>query len=185
MEDDRIVELYWQRSENAVSETSVKYGKYCYAIAYRILFNAEDADESVNDTYLDAWNSMPPHRPAVLATFLGKLTRRIAIDRWRGRNAGKRGGGETALVLDELEECVSSGYSVEQEIEEWELKEKINAFLGRLAPDERDVFMARYFFMASVSEISGKFAFSSGKVKSMLFRTRNKLRAELEKEGLI
>lgn len=185
MEDERIVDLYWQRSEKAVSETSAKYGRYCYAIACRILSSTEDAEESVNDTWLDAWNSMPPHRPAVLPAFLGKLTRRIAIDRWRGRRAGKRGGGETALALEELEECISSGYDVEREIEERELLEKINRFLAGLPREERDVFVARYFFLAGVSEIGEKFSFSQSKVKSMLLRTRKKLRADLEKEGLI
>ncbi len=98
MEDARIVDLYWARSETAIEETSAKYGKYCYTIAHNILSNAEDADESVNDTYLDAWNSMPPHRPAILSTFLGKITRRISIDKWRSRSAEKRGGGEIILA---------------------------------------------------------------------------------------
>lgn len=185
MEDERIVDLFWRRSEHAIRETSAKYGTFCYAIAYRVLCSAEDADESVNDTYLDAWNSMPPHRPAVLPAFLGKITRRIAIDRWRGRSAGKRGGGEAALALDELAECVSSGCDVEREIEGRELAREIDAFLGKLARKERDVFVARYFFMMSVSEICEKFQFGGSKVKSMLSRTRKKLQAELEKEGLI
>ena len=185
MEDDRIVELYWMRSENAISETSAKYGKYCHAIAYRILSNTEDADESVNDTYLAAWNSMPPHKPAILSTFLGKITRRTAIDKWRGQKAGKRGGGETALALDELTECVSSEHNVEQEAEERELDRALNTFLEKQAQTERDVFICRYFFLMSVSEICEKFAFSPSKVKSMLSRTRKKLRASLEKEGLI
>ena len=106
MEDVSIVNLYWARSENAISETSKKYGNYCYSIAYNILGNVEDADESVNDTYLDAWNNIPPHRPSILSTFLGKITRRISIDKWRGRTAEKRGGGEIVLVLDELSDCI-------------------------------------------------------------------------------
>lgn len=110
MEDNRIVDLYWARSEDAITETSEKYGKYCYAIAYNILSNAEDADESVNDTYLDAWHNMPPHRPSILSTFLGKITRRISIDKWRGRTADKRGGGEIVLALDELADCVPSDH---------------------------------------------------------------------------
>lgn len=112
MEDNSIVDLYWARSEDAITETSEKYGKYCYAIAYNILSNAEDADESVNDTYLDAWHNMPPHRPAILSTFLGKITRRISIDKWRGRAANKRGGGEIVLALDELADCVPSDHIV-------------------------------------------------------------------------
>ena len=102
MEDARIVDLYWARSERAIEETAAKYGNYCYAIAFNILANAEDADESVNDTYLRAWNSMPPHRPTTLATFLGKITRRVSIDKWRGKAAEKRGGGEIELILAEL-----------------------------------------------------------------------------------
>ena len=117
MEDNRIVDLYWARSEDAITETSEKYGKYCYSIAYNILSNAEDADESVNDTYLDAWHNMPPHRPSILSTFLGKITRRISIDKWRGRTADKRGGGEIVLALDELADCVPSDHSVEHEVE--------------------------------------------------------------------
>jgi hypothetical protein len=112
MEDNRIVDLYWARSEDAIAETSEKYGKYCYAIAYNILSNTEDADESVNDTYLDAWHNMPPHRPSILSTFLGKITRRISIDKWRGRTADKRGGGEIVLALDELVDCVPSDHTI-------------------------------------------------------------------------
>ena len=185
MEDERIVELFWMRSEKAITETSAKYGKYCYFVAYNILSSAEDAEESVNDTYLDAWNSMPPHRPAILSTFLGKITRRIAIDRWRGRDAKKRGGGEVALTLEELAECVSSGYDVEREIEERELIGVLNTFLGKLPIDQRDVFICRYFFLMSVSEICDKFGFGQSKVKSMLSRTRKKLRDNFVKEGLI
>ncbi|XBX10749.1 sigma factor (plasmid) [Enterocloster clostridioformis] len=121
MEDDSIVNLYWTRSENAISETSKKYGNYCYSIAYNILGNAEDADESVNDTYLDAWNNIPPHHPSILSTFLGKITRRISIDKWRSRNAKKRGGGEIVLVLDELSDCIPSNQNVEHEVEAAEL----------------------------------------------------------------
>ncbi len=110
MEDDHIIDLYWARSEDAITETSEKYGKYCYAIAYHILSNAEDAEESVNDTYLGAWRNMPPHRPSILSAFLGKITRRISIDKWRGRTADKRGGGEIVLALDELADCVPSGH---------------------------------------------------------------------------
>lgn len=185
MDDNCIVDLYWQRSENAISETSAKYGRYCHSIAYNILANEQDAEESVNDTYLDAWNTMPPHRPSFLSTFLGKLTRRISIDKWRGRTAGKRGGGEIALAIDELEDCISSGHNVEREIEEKELIAAVNSFLARLPSVERDVFVCRYFFLLSLSEICGKFHFSQSKAKSMLFRTRKKLLTHFEKEGLL
>ena len=112
MEDNRIVDLYWQRNESAISETATKYGKYLHSISYQILLNTEDAEECVNDTYNDAWQSMPPHRPSILSTFLGKITRRISIDLWRKYSAEKCGGGEVALALDELEECVSGTGSV-------------------------------------------------------------------------
>ena len=117
MEDHRIVDLYWQRNERAISETAAKYGKYLQSISYQILRNTEDAEECVNDTYNDAWQSMPPHRPSILSTFLGKITRRISIDRWRKNSAEKRGGGEMALALDELEECVAGTGDVEAEVE--------------------------------------------------------------------
>ncbi len=183
MEDKRIVDLYWARSEAAIEETAKKYGSYCYAIAYNILSNAEDASESVNDTYLDAWRSMPPHRPAVLSTFLGKITRRISIDRWRGRTAGKRGGGEIVLVLDELADCVPSGHSVEREVEAAALEALINDFVMGLPLTERRVFLCRYWYLDPISAIAGQFGFSQSKVKMMLHRQRQKLLSILEKEA--
>lgn len=185
MEDSQIVELYWKRSESAISETSAKYGKYCYKIAVNILANPEDAEESVNDTWFHTWNALPPHRPDVLYTFLGKITRRISIDRWRRRTAGKRGSGETALAIDELEDCIASGQSVEREVEEHELVEALDRFLATLSEDARDVFVCRYFFLLSITEICGNFGYSQSKTKSMLSRTRKKLQAYLEKEGLL
>lgn len=185
MEDNRIVDLYWARSEDAITETSEKYGKYCYSIAYNILSNAEDADESVNDTYLDAWHNMPPHRPSILSTFLGKITRRISIDKWRWRTADKRGGDEVSLVLDELSECVPSNLSVEDSVIAGELSAQINRFLGTLAPTERQVLLCRYWYLDPIDKISTDFCFSNSKVKSMLHRTRAKLCAYLEKEGVL
>ena len=102
MDDLEIVNLYWKRNERALEETAKKYGKYCYSIAYNLLSNHEDSEESVNDTYIEAWNAIPPHKPSVLSTFLGKITRRIAIDKWRCDHAEKRGGGEVPVVLEEL-----------------------------------------------------------------------------------
>ena len=183
MEDQEIVELFWRRNESAIDETAKKYGNFCYSIAYRILSNHEDSEESVNDTYVDAWNSIPPHKPEILSSFLGKITRRIAIDRWRINRAEKRGGGETALVLDELEECISNENDIEADMERKLLVKTLNAFLGNLSVSERKVFICRYFYMDSVESISEQFGFSKGKVKSMLFRTREKLRVYLQKEG--
>lgn len=183
MEDNQIVDLYWQRNECAIQETATKYEKYLHSISYRILSNHEDAEECVNDTYTHAWQSIPPHRPSILSTFLGKITRRISIDLWRKKNAARRGGGELPLVLDELEECVSGKEDVETEIERQELQKKLNAFLINLPRLERQIFMCRYWYMHSISDIAKQFHYSESKIKSMLFRTRKKLRTILEKEG--
>ena len=183
--DERIVELYWQRSESAIHETSDKYGDYCHYIAYNILYNREDAEESVNDTWLDAWNNMPPHKPSILSTFLGKITRRISIDRWRKKHAGKRGGGEMDLVLNELEDCVSDPTDVEMVIEHQEMARLIREFLDGLGATERRIFLRRYWYMDSVSAIAQEFDFTESKTASMLHRTRGKLRNKLESEGYL
>ena len=182
MEDDRIVDLYWARSEDAITETSEKYGKYCYTIAYHILSNAEDAEESVNDTYLDAWHTMPPHRPSILPAFLGKITRRISIDKWRGRTAEKRGGGEIVLALDELADCVPSGHNVAREAEAAALEKVIDDFVMSLPLTERRVFICRYWYLDPISAIAEQFGFSQSKVKMMLHRQRQKLLSVLERE---
>lgn len=185
MEDNTIIDLYWKRSENAISETATKYGGYCYSIAYNILFDREDSEESVNDTYLAAWNTIPPRRPQMLVTFLGKITRYISLDRWKNRNAVKRGKGQVPLVLDELEECVASGDSVENAYLEKEALECINGFLGALPEIERNVFLRRYWYMDPIQDIAKRFDYSESKVTSMLYRTRGKLKIHLEKEGIL
>ena len=185
MDDTQIVELYWARKESAIEETAAKYGSYCRSIAHNILNNQDDAEECVNDTWLGAWNSMPPHRPSVLSTFLGKLTRRISIDKWRRTTAKKRGDGQLPLVLAELEDCISDGKSIEEETERKLLAETIAAFVKSLPETEQKVFLCRYWYMDSVSAIATRFRFSESKVKSLLSRTREKLRVRLEKEGLV
>ena len=185
MEDQAIVELYWNRSEHALSETSAKYGKYCYSIAYNILENSEDADESVNDTYLAAWGTIPPNRPAILSTFLGKLTRRISIDCLRKRIADKRGGGEVTLVLDELEDCIAGKQNVENAYIHKELTEAINCYLDTLTQMERNIFLCRYWYLDPIAVIASNFGLSQSKVTSMLYRLRKKLRLQLEKEGYL
>lgn len=185
MDDITIIELYFSRSENAISETAIKYGKYCYTIANNILSNNEDAEESVNDTYLAAWNVMPPQRPTVLATFLGKITRYISIDRWKARNAAKRGGGEVTFVLEELESCIPSRDSTEQVFEQKELTNSLNLFLNSLPATERNVFVRRYWCLEPVQQIADCFGFTRSKTASMLYRTRNKLRKHLIEEGFI
>lgn len=183
MDDKGIVKLYFDRSERAIAETSKKYGQYCFSIAYNILSNREDAEESVNDTYLDAWKSIPPHRPNSLALFLGKITRRISIDLYRRKNAQKRGGGELALVLDELYQCIPDETDVEKEYEKHQLAQVINEFVKFLPKTEQKVFICRYWYMDSIQSISRRFGYSESKVKSMLFRTREKLKETLRKEG--
>ena len=184
MDDNKIIELYWNRSEKAISETSTKYGGYCYTIAYNILSNSEDSEESVNDTWLAAWNTMPPKRPKLLAAFLGKMTRYISLDRWKNRTAAKRGGGEVPLVLEELEECISGEDSVEREYLKKEFAMMMNRFLENLPEIERKVFLCRYWYMDSIEDIAERFSFSESKVASMLHRTRGKLRKMLEQEGI-
>ena len=185
MEDNKIVKLYWDRNEQAIKETASKYGRYCYTIAYNILLSKEDADESVNDTYMKTWECIPPHFPKILSTFIGKITRRISLNRWRSKNRIKRGGGQVALALEELDECIPAGNDVEQTVEHKELLLKINDFLDSLPETERDLFVCRYWFLASVKELSEKFAFSESKIKSMLFRTREKLKGYLGEEGYL
>lgn len=183
MEDKQIIDLYFARSESAISATADKYGNYCYSIAYNILVNNEDAEESVSDTYMAAWSNMPPRRPSILATFLGKITRHLSIDRWRSRNAYKRGGGEIVLALDELEECVSDGQTVEKLYERKELAVLFNRLLAELPEIERSVFLCRYWYLDSIADVAEHFGYSESKIKSMLHRTRGKLRRELQKEG--
>ena len=184
MEDVEIVELYWKRDEAAIRETDTRYGGYCRAIARNILQNPRDAEEVLNDTYLHAWNSMPPHRPAVLSAFLGKLTRYAALKRWRDARAQKRGGGETALVYEELSDCLRGGESVELRLEGMELARSIDRFLSAQPATARRVFVCRYWYMDSTADTAAQFGFSQSKVKSLLCRTRGKLRNHLIKEGV-
>ena len=185
MEDQKIIDLYFARSETAISETDAKYGKYCYSIAYNILTNSEDAEESVSDTYMAAWKAMPPRRPAILATFLGKITRHLSIDRWRSRSRYKRGGGELVLALEELGDCADSRQDLERVLERKQLAQVFNRFLDALPETERQVFLCRYWYLDPIGDIAQYCGFSVSKVTSMLHRTRGKLRKALEKEGLL
>ena len=185
MDDKSIVDLYFSRNKDAITETHQKYGRYCYCIAYNILTNKEDAEESVSDTYMTAWGTIPPHRPSVLATFLGKITRRISIDRWRARNAVKRGGGEVPVALEELEKCVAGTQDVETEYQRKEITRAYIRFLESLPITERRIFLCRYWYVESIETIAEKFGFSQSKVKTMLHRTRAKLRKQLVKEGYL
>ena len=185
MKDSEIVDLYWARDERAVAETETKYGRYCLAIAGNILADREDARECVNDTWMGAWNAMPDARPNILSAFLGKITRHLALDRWRAKYAAKRGGGETPLVLGELMDCAPAAGGPEEELAIKELTGAVDDFVRALPAVEMGVFLRRYWYLDSVADIADAFGFSRSKVKSMLARTRKKLRALLEKEGLI
>ncbi len=184
MEDAKIVDLYWQRSDLAISETNQKYGRYCHSIAYHICGTEEDAEECVSDTWLCAWHLMPDQRPAVLSAFLGRITRNFAINCIKAKNRIKRGGGEAVLALDELEECVPGGADPEHILEAKELEAAIGRFVSELPGTEKTIFVLRYWHVSPIEEIAEKLQFSKGKVKSSLFRTRRKLRAYLQEEGL-
>ena len=183
MEDKRIVEMYWQRDEQALTLTRRKYGAYCHAIALQILHNREDAAECENDTYLRAWNAMPPDRPHALRPYLGAIARRLSLDRWRERKSQKRGG-EVALSLEELEECVSHPDTVPEAVEAAQVTAVLSDFLRSLPAAECDLFLRRYWYFDSVAQMAKRFGYSESKVKMTLSRTRDKLRAHLEKEGI-
>jgi len=183
MNDSAIVELYWQRSETAIAETQRKYDSYLTKIAYNILYDIEDSRESVNDTYWNAWNSMPPHRPRILSTYLAKLTRRIAIDSFRRRTRDKRGGGEYALSLEELTECIPAQNATLQEADLRALAQCISRYLRTLPVQQRTLFIGRYFYADSLQEAAACHGMSIPKAKSILHRTRQGLKVHLTKEG--
>lgn len=184
MEDQGILALFFARSEQAIAETDKKYGGYCYSIAYNILCNREDSEESVSDTYLAAWNTIPPRRPDFLNAFLAKMTRHISIDRWRKRSAKKRGGGEMILALEELGQCVDPK-DVETELSKKELTRVLNGFLSSLPETERNVFLCRYWYLDPIQTIAEVSGFSQSKVTSMLHRLRGRLRKRLSEEGYV
>lgn len=183
MQDDLIVSLYWQRDETALKETEEKYGHYLFKIAYNILSDFEDSKESVNDTYLKAWNSIPPHKPNILATYLGKITRQLSIDIVRKKTSQKRQAAEYAISLSELEECVPSPSTTEQKVDLNLLAQAINSYLKTLSYEARITFVGRYYFMDSIREIADYGKMSQAKVKSLLHRTRKGLKRYLEQEG--
>lgn len=185
MEDRQIVELYWNREETAIAESSHKYGNYCYAVAENILDNREDSEECVNDTWLRAWNVMPPQRPTRLQIFFAKITRHLAFDKFKSRRAQKRGGGEIQLVLSELEECISSGDTPEKQVMAKELEQSIGCFARSLPEREAMLFARRYFYGEPVSRIAEKYGISANNTMVILSRVRQKLKAHLEKEGYI
>ncbi|MBR2403167.1 MAG: sigma-70 family RNA polymerase sigma factor [Lachnospiraceae bacterium] len=184
MEDRDIIGLFRKRSEDAINETAKKYGKYCHYIAYNILYNEQDSEECVNDTYLNAWDNIPPHNPDKLSAYLGKITRNLALNKWDYYNASKRGKGQFLLVLEELQECISSADTTEKIVDELHFANTLNSFLASLPKQKRIVFLRRYWYMSSIKEICADFGMSESKVKMMLMRLRNDFRVYLEKEGI-
>ncbi len=185
MDDERIVELYWQKNESAISESKAKYGNYCYSIAYNILKNNEDAEECENDTYLEAWKTIPPQKPKVLSAYLGAITRQKSIDKWRMKTANKRGGGQIQFSLEELENCISNENTITDELVAEELAQKISEFLRTLPKNECNIFVRRYWYFDSITEICKRYGYGQSKVKMVLKRTREKLISYLEKEGML
>lgn len=185
MEDSKIVDLFWERSETAIAQTQEKYKRYCHCIAYNILGSDEDAEECVNDAYARVWDSIPPHRPERLSTFIGKITRNLALDRIKSANAQKRRTGRSSAVLDELQECIPNLTYPSDIADKIALRDALNSFLYSLPDENLKIFLQRYWYMLSVKEIAEELSVSQSKVKISLHRTRNALKMFLEKEGII
>lgn len=185
MDDQKIIALYWARDPQAIACSQEKYGPYCFAVARNIVEDRRDAEECLNDTWLHAWKGMPPHRPNVLQLFLAKITRRVALNRWKAGRAQKRGGGQMELVLEELAQCAGPGPSVEEEVMARALGESIAAFVRALPKREGDVFTRRYFFTEPMEAIAARYGLTVNHTAVLLSRTRKKLKEHLRKEGFL
>lgn len=183
MEDSAIIQLYYDRNEDAITESNKKYGPYCQTIAWNILTNRESAEECVNDTWLQSWNAMPPQLPNCLRAFFGRITRNLSVDRYRAANRIKRGGQEMTLALEELGDCLADSADVEAQYELRELGKCINRFLQELPKRDRDLFLCRYYYIYPIAEIARKQGLKENHIRSILSRTRQKLKIFLEKEG--
>lgn len=183
MEDQQIIQLYFERNEQAVAETKQKYGPYCHSLAFAILNNDADAEEAVNDTWLRAWNSIPPQRPGVLKLFLAKITRNLAFNTRRNQSAQKRGGGEVDLALEELKDCVPAREGVQDALEGKELAREIQKFLQTQSQRDRSIFLRRYFGVESIGSVAHRFGLTEANTRKILSRTREKLKNYLTKEG--
>ena len=184
MEDQAIIDLYWAREEQALSESDRKYGNLCRSVAYQILNSREDSEECVNDTWFRAWNAMPPGRPSVLSAFFSRITRTLSLDRYKAARAGKRGGGQMPLALEELGDCVAGSQSVEDEALLKELTRVLDRFLRTLPEKDCCIFLRRYWYVDGIQDIARRYHMAEGSVKSNLYRTRQKLKAVLEREGV-
>jgi len=185
VEDSKIVDLFWERSETAIAQAQNKYQRYCHYIAYNILGSDEDAQECVNDTYIRVWDSIPPHRPERLSSFMGKITRNLALDRIKSRNRQKRRGSQITAAIGELKECIPDLAYPSDIADDIALRDALNSFLYSLSDETMKIFLQRYWYMSSIKEISEELSVSQSKVKITLHRTRNALKLYLEKEGII
>jgi RNA polymerase sigma-70 factor (ECF subfamily) len=179
MDDNGIIDLFWQRSEDALIQCQSKFGAYCRTIANRILANHNDTEECVNDTWLRAWNAIPPTRPLRLSAFLGKITRNLALDRYEAAHAKKRGSGAVEIALEELGDLAAA------DAEEGEITRVINTFLGSEPQEHTDIFVKRYWYIMDIKDIASQYGYSESKITSLLFRMRNRLKSALEREGLL
>lgn len=185
MEDKNIIALFWSRSEEAIKETSIKYGPFLYVVSHNILKSKEDSQECLNDTYLKAWKEIPPSRPRYLKAYLTKIIRNISIDLYRKKKSQKRGSGQVELVLDELNQIAMEKNLVEKTIEGKFLVEKINKFLEEIDPDKRKIFLMRYFYLLPIKEIAHLLNRKESTINTILFRCREDLKKYLEKEEII
>lgn len=183
MDDNEIVQMYWDRNEEALSATAKKYGSYCFSIAKNIVGNNEDAEECVNDTYLQTWNSIPDNKPKMLSTYLGKITRNLSFNRYKRNNAEKRGGGQIGLVLDELSDLIAAPDEPDTEFDSRLLSKAINAFLSNLSIEKRQIFMCRYWYADSINDIAERFGMTENNVSVTLNRLRKKLSNHLKESG--
>ena len=183
MEDRQIVELYWRRDENAIAETRRKYGVFCHAIALRILSDRQDAEECVSDTWLRAWNAMPPQRPTLLRPWLGKVVRNLAVNRWEKNRAQKRYAG-MELLLDELSDALPSPQTVERQMEAAELGALISKWLRTLDADDRMLFLRRYWNGESLKDLARMWGEAPSRLAQRTYRLRQALKAELERNGV-
>lgn len=184
MEDKAIVALYWQRDQEAIRATQGKYGAYLGKIAWQILSDREDSEECVNDAYLGVWNSIPTKRPQVLKSYIGRITRNIALNRFSRLSAAKRNFGQVPLALDELEDCVPARDGSDRLVDDLSLAELLNHFLSTLPVGQRKIFVRRYWYLSPVKEIAADLDISESNVKMSLLRSRDKLKLLLEKEGI-
>lgn len=185
MDDTRIIALFFSRDENAIVQSDVKYGQYCRSISYNILNDHQDAEECTNDTYLQAWNTIPPTKPENLKAYLGRIVRNVSLNKFKAKKTQKRKSNEFSAAYDELENVLSSGQSIDKFIDEMHLKDLIETFLDKQTKENRKIFLARYWYFESITEISTKLGVSESKTKMSLLRMRNSLRNFLEQEGVI